>query len=88
MTNHGQPWSIMLIRGKTFESDKASLNIKNNYGLALHSHKHCLDVKIVHAQVWWTIVQRCNVLISKSSMLNHVYFRFYNICFRVYIPWV
>jgi len=63
-----------------------------NHGLTLCSDKDCLHMKINHGQTWLTMVQ-CRIVtriisIWKSTMVNHVYFRVYNIDIRVYIPWV
>ena len=59
-----------------------------------HIAKDCLDMKINHGQALLTMVQHrivTNVvLIWKSTMVNYVYFRVYNInpLGLILLPWV
>ncbi len=90
--NHAEPWLIMVSHVRTLNCDKCCLNMRINHGPMSHCEKYCLHMKINHGQARSTMVQYCIVIgivsISKSTMTNHVYFRVYNIYFRIYIPWV
>ena len=87
-----QSWSSMLNHDPTSHYDKDRLNMKINNGQPWPNVALGQILPRYESQSWSSMVQHCIltriVSIWKSTMINHVYFRVYNIYLRVYIPWV